>query len=70
MRTVLVEAAAITVDHGYRYFRFMTPVRPGADVTVRLYGKGEVDPEMTNVYDADAIAAGQIPTGAPSRINR
>jgi hypothetical protein len=67
MRTVLVEAAAITVDHGYRYFQLMTPVRPGADVIIRLYGKGDVGPQMPNVYDANAIAAGQIP-GAPSRI--
>ena len=60
-RTVLVEAAAITVDHGYRFFRLMTPIRPGADVTIRLYGTGEIDPQTPNVYDAVAVAAGRVP---------
>ena len=64
MRTVLVEAAAITVDHGYRYFKLMAPVRPGADVPIRVFGAGEA-PDAPNVYDADAIAAGRLP--APAR---
>jgi hypothetical protein len=59
-RTVLVEAASITVDHGYRYFEVMTPVRPGSDVTIRVYGQRENDPRTPNVYDAIAIAAGQL----------
>jgi len=59
-RTVLVEAAAITVDHGYRYFEVMTPVRPGADVTIRVYGQREIDAGAPNVYDANAIASGQL----------
>lgn len=62
--TVLIEAASITVDHGYRLFQLMTPIRPGADVTIRVYGKGEVDPHAPNVYDADAIAAGRMPGSA------
>jgi hypothetical protein len=61
VQTVLIEAAAITVDHGYRFFRLMTPVRPGANVTVRVYGNGEIDPHATDAYDAYAIAAGQMP---------
>src|SRR5579871_571927 len=43
-QTVLVEAAAIALDHGYRYFQVMTQIRPGADVTIRVYGKGDIDP--------------------------
>jgi hypothetical protein len=64
-RTVLTEAAAITVDHGYRFFEVMTPVRPGADVTIRVYGNGEIDAAAPNVFDAHAIAAGQMQ--APAR---
>jgi hypothetical protein len=60
-RVVLIEAAAITVDHGYRLFEITTPIRPGADVAIRLYGKGEADPHASGVYDADAIAAGKLP---------
>src|SRR5207302_7780654 len=66
-RTVLVEAAAIAVDHGYRYFELMTPVRPGADVTIRVYGNGNIDVGTANIYDADAIAAGQMPTQSVKR---
>lgn len=64
--TVLIEAASITVDHGYRFFKLMTPVRPGADVTIRVYGQREIDPHVPGVYDANAIAAGQIPIAARS----
>jgi len=68
-RTVLVEAAAIALDHGYRFFELMTPVRPGADVTIRVFGKGEIDEGIPNVYDADAIEAGRML--APARpVNR
>jgi|SRR5579871_3203721 len=64
MQTVLTEAAAIAVDHGYRYFRVMTSVRPGADTTITLYGNRDVDPRAPGVYDAIAIGAGQIPASA------
>lgn len=60
-KTVLTEAAAITVDHGYRLFEIKTPIRPGANVVVRLYGAGDIDPHAAGVYDADAIAAGKLP---------
>jgi hypothetical protein len=60
-QTVLIEAAAIAIDHGYCLFQLMTPIRPGSDVTIRVYGKGEIDPSLPNVYDANAIAAGQMP---------
>ena len=59
-RKVLVVAAAITLDHGYRYFEIAGPVRPGADVTVRIYGTGEISPKRPGVWDADAVAAGQF----------
>ena len=59
-QTVLTEAASITVDHGYRLFKVMTPIRPGSDVTIHVYGAGEIDPAAPNVYDAHAIAAGRM----------
>jgi len=62
--TVLIEAASITLDHGYRYFQLVSPIRPGADVTIRVYSKGEIDPRAPNVYDANDIAAGKMqPSG-------
>ena len=60
---MLILAARTTVDHGYRYFELMSPVRPGVDVPIRVFGSGE-SPHASNVYDADAIAAGQLPTAA------
>jgi hypothetical protein len=59
-RVVLIEAAAITVDHGYRLFQVTMPITPGVPVTVHLYGKGEIDPNVSGVYDANAIAAGEL----------
>jgi hypothetical protein len=69
-RKILIEAAAITVDHGYRYFEIVAGdvrsnsallIRPGADVTIKLFGAGEVDPHAAGVWDALAIGAGQLP---------
>src|SRR5215469_7442400 len=60
-RKVLVEAAAITLDHGYRYFEVTEPIRPGANVAIRLYGAREINPRAVGVYDASSIAAGQVP---------
>jgi hypothetical protein len=71
-RKVFIEAAAITLDHGYRYFEIVDSadasstapapgVRPGADVTIRVFGAGEVRPQTPGVWDAQAIAAGQLP---------
>ena len=49
-RKVLIEAAAITLDHGYRYFEIvgapsmsldssaLPTIRPGADVTIKVFG--------------------------------
>jgi hypothetical protein len=72
-RKVLIEAAAITLDHGYRYFEIvgteamgsnssgLPAIRPGADVTIKLFGAGDVDPRPPVVWDAQAIAAGALP---------
>lgn len=64
---VLVEAASITLDHGYRLFRIETPIRPGAPVTIRLYREGEAGAGAPDVYDADAIAAGNFRSGSDSQ---
>ena len=72
-RKVLIEAAAITLDHGYRYFEIvgaegmsanssaLPAIRPGADVTIKVFGAGEVDPRPPLVWDAQAIGAGDLP---------
>jgi hypothetical protein len=64
-RKVLVEAAAITLDHGYRYFEVTEPIHPGVDVTIQVYGAREIDPRAAGVYDAIAITAGQVPAALP-----
>jgi len=56
---VPIEAAAIPLDDGYRYFAILTPIRPRADVTIKLYGAGDNDPRRAGVIDTDTIAAGQ-----------
>jgi len=57
---VLIVAASITLDHGYRYFEILGPVRPGIDVRLHLYATGEINPGASGVWDADAVAAGQM----------
>lgn len=61
---VFAVGAAIALDHGYRYFEVLEPIRPGNDVTIRVYGAGEIDPHTAGVWDANAIAEGQFPPGA------
>jgi len=47
-RQVLLEAASITVDHGYQYFRILdsqgygalSRIRPGADVNIKVVADG------------------------------
>jgi hypothetical protein len=63
---VLVKAAAMTLDHGFRYFRIADGVvadsssneliRPGANVTITLYRAGEISPRATGIVDAEDIA--------------
>ena len=54
-RRVMAEAAQITLNHGYRYFEVLDPIRPGAKVTIRLYGAGERVPSNPNVHDANLM---------------
>jgi hypothetical protein len=69
-RKTLVKAAAMTLDHGFRYFQIVgapesargdvTFVRPGADVTIKLYRQSEINPQRPGVWDAESIAAGKL----------
>ena len=59
-RTVLVDAARLTVDHGYQYFRIVRAsyggaIRPGEDVTVRVFLKDGVRAGTPGLWDAQAI---------------
>ncbi|HEV7924381.1 MAG TPA: hypothetical protein VGR14_03440 [Verrucomicrobiae bacterium] len=90
-RKTLVKAAAMTLDHGFRYFQIVGAtesvrgdvsfVRPGVDVTIKLYRQSEINPQRPGVWDAENIAAGKlrnytampveavaIPHGPPSAI--
>jgi hypothetical protein len=65
---VLFKAAAMTLDHGFRYFQIVGTdnvvadrsgnelIRPGANVTIKLYRQGEIDPRSTGIVDAEYIA--------------
>jgi hypothetical protein len=65
-RKVFSEASAITLDHGYRYFEVLSPVRPGVKVTIRLYEAGESPPASPNVHDATLVMVNQPPPHEPS----
>jgi len=65
-RKVLSEAAAITLDHGYRYFEILGPIRPGAKVPVRLYLAGETAAAPPHIYDAMLIMLNQPKPREPS----
>lgn len=79
-RTVLIDAARITVDHGMQYFRVVdisapsaygsssqrgSGMRPGADVTIRVYPAGAVSPNAADVWDAQKI----LTLGVPGEAN-
>ncbi|MGH6888738.1 MAG: hypothetical protein ACREHF_06030 [Rhizomicrobium sp.] len=66
-RKVFAIAAAIALDHGYRYFTISHPIHPGTDVLVTVYAKGEIDPQASGVCDAAAVEAGQLPPSVPDR---
>jgi hypothetical protein len=65
---VLVKAATMTLDHGFRYFQIVGSqsvvrdrdgnelIRPGANVTIKVYREGEIDPRTTGIIDAENIA--------------
>ena len=56
---VLFKAAAMTLDHGFRYFQVIGSdsvfadrggnelIRPGSNVTIRVYRPGDIDPRST-----------------------
>jgi hypothetical protein len=70
-RAALIEAARITVDHGYQYFVVLrravwTPsgsvragndsaIRPGDDVTIKVFHNGEISPGTRDVFDAQRL---------------
>jgi hypothetical protein len=91
-RKTLVKAATMTLDHGFRYFQIVggpesvrgdvSFIRPGADVTIKLYRQSEINPQRPGRWDAEDIAAGKlrnyrampaeasaIPPGPPSAIS-
>ncbi len=60
---LLARAARLTVDHGYRYFAIVTPaiasgapdpiaLKPGINLTIRLYRAGEARAPGYRVWDA------------------
>lgn len=69
---ILIQAARLTLDHGFRYFTIVgspiansirsraLSIQPGADVTIKVYREGEIDPRSANVWDAGNIAAGNL----------
>ena len=69
-RKTLVKAAAMTLDHGFRYFQIVGAsesargdvsfIRPGADVTIKLYRQSEINPQRPGVWDAVSIATGKL----------
>jgi hypothetical protein len=64
----LNEAARLTLDHGFRYFQIVgssnvysggpPSIRPGADMTIKVYATGEINPHSPGVWDAENIGAG------------
>jgi len=72
-RAVLLEAAHVAVDNGYRYFIVLrrdvwTPsrpvragtdsaIQPGDDVTIKVFHDGEVSPGTRDVFDAQRVLA-------------
>ncbi len=68
---VLVQAAKMTVDHGFRYFRIADSeggnapsVRPGADVAIKVFRVGEVGPASPGIWDAQQILTEGVPRSA------
>jgi hypothetical protein len=67
-QVVLFKAAEMALDHGFRYFRITGAnsvvadrsgnelIRPGANVTIKVYRVGEINPRATGIVDAQDIA--------------
>ena len=68
-RKMLIAAARMTLDHGFRYFEIVgapntnssrgatLSIPAGTDVTIRVYREGEIDLHRSDVRDAAGIAA-------------
>jgi len=60
IRKALTKAAAMTLDHGFRYFQITTPIRPGINVAIDVYREGEINPKKPGLWDAERIAQGDM----------
>jgi len=71
-RKMLVVAARMTLNHGFRYFAIvglsnasnpvgMSSLQPGSDMTIRVYREGEINPRNPGIWDAENIGAGTLP---------
>lgn len=73
---MLIFAARLTLDHGFRYFRVVgspnastrqrtLSIFPGADVTIEVYRDGEISQRSPGIWDAENIGAGDLPGNSP-----
>lgn len=60
IRKTLTKAAAMTLDHGFRYFQIATPIKPGINVAINVYRDGEINPKKPGIWDAERIAQGDM----------
>jgi hypothetical protein len=74
-RTVLIDAARITVDHGFQFFQIMpsqtaglysgpaysTAIRPGADVTIKVYQQTDIPMGVQGLWDANKLLENGVP---------
>lgn len=60
IRETLAKAAAMTLDHGFRYFQIASPIKPGVNVAINVYRDGEINPKKPGIWDAERIAQGDI----------
>lgn len=70
-RKIMVAAARVTLNHGFRFFRIAgSPrgaaplIQPGADVTIEVFRDGEIDPRAPGVWDALTIGSGEVPNAS------
>lgn len=77
-RTVLTEAAQLTVDHGFQYFRIVptspdggpartATIQPGVDTTIKVYSADDVKPGAPGVWDAQNIIDNGVPDVATAQ---
>lgn len=60
IRKTLARAAAMTLDHGFRYFQITSPIKPGINVAIDVYRDGEINPKKPGIWDAERIAQGDM----------